>query len=97
MRNEEVITRAEMDKLCELGAVGDISLNFYDHNGLEIDSEFHGRVIGVDYDVLTEIPRVVGIAGGEEKFEAILGAVHGKLINTLITDHVTAQKLIDEG
>jgi DNA-binding transcriptional regulator LsrR (DeoR family) len=96
MRNEEVITELEMEKLRSQGAVGDISLHFYDIHGVEVDSEFHRRVIGVDYEVLKEIPRVVGIAGGEEKFEAILGAIQGKLINTLITDQVTAEKLMEE-
>lgn len=96
MRNEEVITYKEMEKLRAQGAVGDISLHFYDVGGLEVDSEFHRRVIGVSYDVLKNIPRVVGIAGGPEKYEAILGAVQGKLINTLITDPQTAQQLLDQ-
>jgi len=96
MRNEEIITMAEMERIRAQGAVGDISLHFYDKEGLEIDSEFHRRVIGVSYDVLKRIPRVVGIAGGEDKYHAILGAVQGKLLNTLITDQSTAQKLLEE-
>lgn len=59
-------------------------------------SEFNRRVIGISYDTIKQFPRVVAIAGGPEKYEAILGAVKGKLINTLITDQVTAQNLVDE-
>ena len=96
MRNEEIITWEEMAKLRSQGAVGDISLHFFDLDGLEIDSEFHRRVIGASYDVLRGIPRVVGIAGGPDKYEAIFGAIKGGLINTLITDTETAQRLIEE-
>lgn len=96
MRNEEIITYEEMAVLRSQGAVGDISLHFFNLDGLEIDSEFHRRVIGVSYEVLRGISRVVGIAGGPDKYEAILGAIQGGLINTLVTDAETAQKLIEE-
>lgn len=96
MRNEEVITQEQMAKLRSQGAVGDISLNFYDINGQEVESEFTRRVIGISYETIKQFPRVVAIAGGPEKYEAILGAVKGKLVNTLITDQVTAQNLVDE-
>jgi DNA-binding transcriptional regulator LsrR (DeoR family) len=36
----------------------------------------------------------VGIAGGGRKLAAIRGALEGKLINTLITDRFTAERLI---
>ena len=96
MRNEEVITEENMEKLRSQGAVGDISLNFYDIDGHEIKSDFNRRVIGISYDTIKQFPRVVGIAGGPEKYEAILGAVQGKLINALITDQVTAENLAKE-
>jgi len=53
--------------------------------------------LGTSYDVIKKIPRVVGIAGGHEKYQAILGAIQGKVINTLITDQQTARKLLEEG
>ena len=96
MRNKEVITKQELGRLREQGAVGDISLHFYDIHGKEINSEFHRRVIGVGFDVLKNVPRVVGIAGGPDKYEAILGALHGEVINTLITNKKTAEKLLQE-
>jgi DNA-binding transcriptional regulator LsrR (DeoR family) len=37
----------------------------------------------------------VGIAGGKRKFEAIRGALRGKLINVLITDRRTAERLLE--
>jgi DNA-binding transcriptional regulator LsrR (DeoR family) len=96
MRNKEVITLEDLDNLRRQGAVGDISLHFYDINGKEVDSEFHNRVIGVSFEALKKIPRVVGIAGGPEKYRAVLGALQGGVINTLITEKETAQKLLQE-
>lgn len=95
LEHEEVITLEELHELQSQGAVGDISLHFYDQRGREIDSEFHRRVIGISYENLQNIPRVVAIAGGADKHQAILGAVKGKLINTLITDQETANYLIN--
>ena len=38
--------------------------------------------------------RSVGIAGGARKYEAILGALNGGLINVLITDRMNAESLV---
>jgi DNA-binding transcriptional regulator LsrR (DeoR family) len=96
LQHKEIITLEELHKLQSQGAVGDISLHFFDGDGQEIESEFHRRVIGISYENLKKIPRVVAIAGGMDKHQAILGAVRGKLINTLITDQVTADYLLGE-
>jgi deoxyribonucleoside regulator len=42
---------------------------------------------------LKKVETVVGIAGGAEKFDAILGALNGQYVDVLITDHITAGKL----
>jgi DNA-binding transcriptional regulator LsrR (DeoR family) len=40
------------------------------------------------------VQRSVALCGGKKKFPAILGALRGKWINTLITDQYTAQRLV---
>jgi DNA-binding transcriptional regulator LsrR (DeoR family) len=40
--------------------------------------------------------RVVGVAVGAPKAEAVLGAVHSKLVNVLVTDDVTARAVLQE-
>jgi DNA-binding transcriptional regulator LsrR (DeoR family) len=45
-------------------------------------------------DQLQRVKRVVGIAGGARKLAAIRGALKGGLINTLITDRFTAERLV---
>ena len=94
MQDESIIRWDEMDHLISLGAVGDIGLHFFDVEGNPIPSEVDERVIGVGLDVIRSLPRVVGISGGSSKFKAILGALHGKFIHSLITDVDTAQALL---
>ena len=95
MRGESIISWEEMNRLIEMGAVGDIALHFYDEQGNPIQTEMKERVIGISLEELKCIGRVVGVAGGTEKFHAILGAIRGGFINTLITDSQTARRLLE--
>ena len=86
-------SKEELDMIKDNGAVGDICLRFYDENGREVKGPFGNRVIGIDLERLRRIRTSVGIAGGKRKFAAILGALRGKSINTLVTDQYTADRL----
>lgn len=94
MRDGSILSSAEMNELLRLGAVGDIALRFFDCQGHPIESEIDHRVIGITFEQLHNIQRVVGVAGGPGKLEALRAALHGKLINVLITDSITAQALM---
>jgi DNA-binding transcriptional regulator LsrR (DeoR family) len=94
IRDGSILSHAELDVLLQKGVVGDIALRFFDAQGQPIQSEIDRRVIGITLDQLQHIRRVVGVAGGPEKFQAIQGALRGKLINVLITDSVNAEKLL---
>ena len=52
------------------------------------------RVIGVTLEELKQTPRVVGVAGGDRKVEAIRGCLIGGFVNVLVTDKFTAEKLL---
>jgi DNA-binding transcriptional regulator LsrR (DeoR family) len=91
-----IVAQPELDALGELGAVGDICLRFFDSAGRHVESEVDERVIGVTLDQLKRVDRCVGIAGGPRKYEAVRGALLGGLVNVLITDHVTAERLVAE-
>ena len=89
-----VFSKTEQDSLRGQGAVGDILLRFYNAQGLPVDSSFNNRVISMQLDQLRNVERSIGVAGGERKFEAILGALRGQWINILITDRNTAERLV---
>jgi len=96
MRNEQIITWKEMEQLRASGAVGDMSLHFYDANGKQVGLDLDKRVIGISFSDMKQINRRVGIAGGPDKYFAILGAIRGGLINSLVTDRRTAERLLSE-
>jgi DNA-binding transcriptional regulator LsrR (DeoR family) len=89
-----IFSAEELDMLRENGAVGDILYRFFDAEGNPVQTPLADRVTGMDLDQLQRVERVVGIAGGGRKLAAIRGALEGKLINTLITDRFTAERLI---
>jgi DNA-binding transcriptional regulator LsrR (DeoR family) len=89
-----IYSEPELRAIGERGAVGDICLRFIDAQGSAVVSEMDERVIGVTLDQLARTDRSVGVAGGGRKYEAIRGALLGRWVNVLITDHVTAERLI---
>ena len=76
--------------------MGDICLRFFDHQGKIIKSPLMNRVIGIELNDLKKAKRVVGIAGGVRKIPAILAALRGGWINVLLTDRLTAEKLLSD-
>jgi DNA-binding transcriptional regulator LsrR (DeoR family) len=91
-----IFSSEELDLLKSRGAVGDISLHFFDINGELVNSPINNRVISMSMEQLKNVNRAIGIAAGKRKYSAILGAVRGKWINVLVTDHHTAKKLLAE-
>jgi DNA-binding transcriptional regulator LsrR (DeoR family) len=89
-----VFTAEELKMLQERGAVGDICLRFFDLNGDPVITPLNERVISMKLEQISRARRSVGIAGGLRKVNAIRGAMQGGWINVLITDHLTAQKLM---
>jgi DNA-binding transcriptional regulator LsrR (DeoR family) len=91
-----VFSDEELGELEQLGAVGDVCLRFFDENGHAVVSRFDERVIAISLDRLRQVPRSVGVAGTPEKLDAIRGALEGRLVNVLVTDHFTAERLVAE-
>ena len=89
-----VFTGGELSALKRAGAVGDICLRFYDAAGRAVQLPLDKRVVSIRLEQLLKASRVLGLAGGKRKVEAIRGALNGKLISMLITDHNTAAALV---
>jgi DNA-binding transcriptional regulator LsrR (DeoR family) len=87
-------TDEELRDLARRGAVGDIGLGFFDRKGAPVHGPLDERVIGITLEELKATPRVIGVAGGERKVEAIRACLAGQLVNVLVTDKFTAQKLL---
>lgn len=91
------LPEADLKALGDLGAVGDVCLNFFDAQGVHVETDLVGRTLGIDEPTLKTIPRRIGVAGGRRKLAAIRGALVGGWCDVLITDSRTATALVDEG
>jgi len=89
------LSREELKRLREKGAVGDILSRFFNAKGELVNDEIHERVISIPINKLKDKGKIViGVAGGPSKLDAIRGALSGKYVNVLITDEETAEKLL---
>jgi lsr operon transcriptional repressor len=80
--------------LHDRGVVGDILGQFFDADGQVLNLPIHERRIGIELSDLASIPKVVGVAGGLHKTEAILGALRGGFLDVLVTNELVALRLL---
>ena len=92
-RSGNVFSEKELAELAEAGAVGDISLRFFDREGHLVKTPLDDRVIGMPIEDQASIDRVIALAGGAAKTAAIRGALKTGVIDVLITDRFTAERL----
>lgn len=78
------------------GAVGHICGHHFNAQGEHIVTPLCARTIGINLKQIRHLPRVVGVAWGEHKLDAIRGALRGKLVSVLITDRATAEALLED-
>jgi len=75
--------------------VGDILGQFFDAAGRVVKLPIHDRRIGIELADLAQIPKVTGVAGGLHKVDAILGALRGGFLDVLVTNELTALRLLE--
>ncbi len=92
-RSGNVFSESELAEVAEAGGVGDISLRFFDRDGRPVKTPLDDRVIGMPLEELAGIDRVIALAGGRSKTEAIRGALMTGAVDVLITDKFTAERL----
>ncbi|HWO78378.1 MAG TPA: sugar-binding transcriptional regulator [Bacillus sp. (in: firmicutes)] len=92
---EEKMTLNELTFIKQQNAVGDILGQFYDRNGEVLSLPHHKRLIGMNLNRLKSLNNVIAIAGGDQKIDAIYGALKGGYIHTMITDETTAVSLLN--
>jgi DNA-binding transcriptional regulator LsrR (DeoR family) len=82
-------------ELASRGAVGHIALRFFDAEGSLVRTSLDDRTLSITAEQLRKTKRVVAVAGGPAKVNAIRAALRGKFVDVLITDQVTAQALME--
>ncbi len=89
------IDAQDMEIIRSMGGVGDILGQFYTVEGEVLPLELHRRTIAVSLEEMRTMPNVVGLAGGKQKVEAILGALRGGFVKILVTDEITALEILE--
>ena len=73
-------------------AVGDVSTHFFDEDGNII--ELYENTLCAERDNLKNAKQTIAVACGEDKSEAIIGALKTQMIDTLVTDEYTAKNIL---
>jgi DNA-binding transcriptional regulator LsrR (DeoR family) len=85
---------AEEEAFWAAGPVGDIAARYYDSVGRPIPGAIADQVLAVGLDQLVEIPQVIGVAEGRAKAPGVLGALRGRLIDSLVCDESLARAVL---
>lgn len=89
------ITLEQTRMLQASGVVGDVCGLHFGIAGNLMDLPLVGYVFGIEAARLRDIPLVMGVAGGQAKAPAILGALRARLVNALVTDDVAARLVLE--
>ncbi len=84
-----------IQELIHLNCVGHIFGQFFDIYGRQVDHSINLRCLGIHFENIPKIPKVIAAVSGPERMSACLGAIRGKLINILFTDRVSAEQLVE--
>lgn len=91
----DYLSQKTLEILEQKGAVGHIGGHFYDMEGREIATSLEDKMIGINLTDIRKCEDVVCAVCGESKAEAILGALRGRFLDTLIVDEKCAGKVLE--
>lgn len=85
----------EIDEIAGLGGVGEVLGHFFDPKGRMLETSVTARTLTASFSD-TGKDRIVAIAGGPAKTDAIRAVLHSHRIQGLITDERTAKELLKD-
>ena len=87
------LLNSALDENATFNAVGDVATHFFTADGSLIEREEYSLRIAAEQ--LRQVKEKIAVAYGDDKIEAIVGAIKAKFVDTLITDEYTAKKLVE--
>ncbi|MDD7910567.1 MULTISPECIES: sugar-binding transcriptional regulator [Pseudovibrio] len=92
-----IISEQDMETYKQLGATAVICGRFLDAQGQPVITELDQRILGINLAQLRQIPSRIMIGGGPKNHQAVLAGLRGGYVTDLITDHETADFLLENG
>ncbi|MBV2143046.1 sugar-binding transcriptional regulator [Falsochrobactrum sp. TDYN1] len=89
-----VIQLAEVEEIADLGGVGEMLGHFFDAEGRSLETGLTARTIAASVEN-ADMSRIIGLAGGVSKVEAIRAVLKSGRLYGLITDERTAKALVE--
>ncbi|MES2394106.1 MAG: sugar-binding domain-containing protein [Acidobacteriota bacterium] len=90
-----IFSTSDIAEVRNAGATGEILGRFYDHRGIECRTSLRERTMSLELEKLRKISRRIGVVAGADRAHAVLAAIRGGLLNTVILDEGAATALID--
>jgi len=94
LRQRGAYSEKDFELIASQNAVGDIDGHCFDINGSIVSKQVDDRLISLALENIKSKRTRIGIAVGEEKAPAIIGAMRGNLVNRLFTDELTAHEVV---
>ena len=89
-----VLQPADIAELKRAGAVGEICGRFFDARGQECDTPWRHRVMSLELGRLRKIPQVIAVVSGSDRTAALLAAMAGGAVKSLVIDEAGAGALL---
>jgi len=90
-----MIEPSEIDEVKRDGGVGELLAHFFDDKGRPVETALSERILALPRDQLKG-RRIVAVAGGKVKVQAIKSVLESRYLSGLITDECTARALVEQ-
>ena len=88
------LKKRDLDRLKQKGAVGDICSHVIDIEGNLCDRDLDARTMAVSLENIKNKKYRIGVAQGFSKADSLCGALRGGIINVLVTNEETAERIL---
>ncbi|WP_407892218.1 sugar-binding transcriptional regulator [Lacticaseibacillus sp. N501-2] len=93
-RWRDLLSAEDIAALQDREVIGDCCCTFFDRHGRVLKGALHDRTIAIDLKQLKQTPNTVGVVRSLTKAPAIKTFLTMGVLNTLITDSETAQRIL---
>ena len=89
-----ILDEWELERVCSVGAVGEMLAEFFDIQGRIVCNDISRRVVGMREAQMRQSGTVLSVASGEGRAPAILGALRSGIVDVLVTDSQTTRAVL---